>query len=188
VIYGVLGRVLQQGAKEGEVRDYPAKGKGRVWVELTVGREMAARRHEDGAGGGGPVARHRHEDEERKGGGALAWLTKEKNGRARKRGRGGDDHPFKRARGGVGWSAGGATRRQGVGRGVGASTAVGRRGVPGSGARGWRADGQHATDAETGEARDCQVGPRHSNGRWDLNSKKEIKFDLIQTILNQFKL
>jgi hypothetical protein len=42
VIYDVLGRVLQQGAEEGEVRDYPAEGKGITWVELTVGREMAA--------------------------------------------------------------------------------------------------------------------------------------------------
>jgi hypothetical protein len=32
-------------------------------------------------------------------------------------------------------------RRQGVGRVVGASTAVGRRGVAGSGAHGWRATG-----------------------------------------------
>jgi hypothetical protein len=68
VIYDVLGRVLQQGAEEGEVRDYPTEGKGIAWVELTVGREMAARRCEDGAGGGGPIARRGHEVEERKGG------------------------------------------------------------------------------------------------------------------------
>jgi hypothetical protein len=28
VIYDVLGQVLQQGAEEGEVRDYPTEGKG----------------------------------------------------------------------------------------------------------------------------------------------------------------
>jgi hypothetical protein len=43
VIYTVLGRVLQQGAEEGEVMDYPAEGKWSTRVELTVGREMAAR-------------------------------------------------------------------------------------------------------------------------------------------------
>jgi hypothetical protein len=68
VNYDVLGQVLQQGADEGEVRDYSAEGKGSAQVELTVGREMVARRREDGAGGGGPIARHRHEAEERKGG------------------------------------------------------------------------------------------------------------------------
>jgi hypothetical protein len=66
VIYDIIGRVLQQGAEEGEVRDYSAKGKGSARVELTVGREMAARRHEDDEGGGGPVARRGHEAEERK--------------------------------------------------------------------------------------------------------------------------
>jgi hypothetical protein len=59
VIYDVLRRVLQQGAEEGEVRDYPTDRKGSAWVKLTVGREMAARRHEDGAGDGGSVARRR---------------------------------------------------------------------------------------------------------------------------------
>jgi hypothetical protein len=43
VIYGVLGRVLPQGAEEGEVRDYPVEGKGSARVELTAGSEMAAR-------------------------------------------------------------------------------------------------------------------------------------------------
>jgi hypothetical protein len=37
------------------VRDYPTEGKGSTRVELTVGREMAAWRREDGAGSGGPV-------------------------------------------------------------------------------------------------------------------------------------
>jgi hypothetical protein len=32
MIYGVLVRVLQQGAKEGEVRDYPTEGKESMWV------------------------------------------------------------------------------------------------------------------------------------------------------------
>jgi hypothetical protein len=68
VIYGVPGRVLQQGADDGEVRDYPVEGKGGARVELTMGREMAARRREDGAGGDGPVARRGHKAEERKGG------------------------------------------------------------------------------------------------------------------------
>jgi hypothetical protein len=60
VIYDVHGQVRQQGAEEGEVRNYPAKGKGSVRVELTVGREMVAWRREDGAGGGGPAPRCRH--------------------------------------------------------------------------------------------------------------------------------
>jgi hypothetical protein len=68
VIYGVLRRVLQQGAEEGEVRDYPAEGKWSARVELTMGREMAARRREDDEGGGSPVAQCGHEAEERKGG------------------------------------------------------------------------------------------------------------------------
>jgi hypothetical protein len=34
------------------VRDYPVEGKGSTRVELTMGREMVARWHEDGAGGG----------------------------------------------------------------------------------------------------------------------------------------
>jgi hypothetical protein len=73
VIYGVLGRVLQQGADEGEVRDYPVEGKGGARVELTMGREMAARRREDGA---------------------LVWPAKEKNEKGRKMGHGGDMAPF----------------------------------------------------------------------------------------------
>jgi hypothetical protein len=64
-------------------------------------------------------------------------------------------------------------RRRGVGRGVGASVVVGRRGVAGSGPHGWR-----MTGAETGEAGDYQVGPWNSNGWQDLNSKKK-KSNLI---------
>jgi hypothetical protein len=48
------------------VRDYLAEGKGSAWVKLTMGREMAARRREDGASSGGPVTRRGHEAEERK--------------------------------------------------------------------------------------------------------------------------
>jgi hypothetical protein len=65
VIYDVLRRVLQQGAEEGGSEGLPDRGKGSTWVEFTVGREMVARRREDGAGGGCPVAR-RGEAEERK--------------------------------------------------------------------------------------------------------------------------
>jgi hypothetical protein len=50
------------------VKDYSTEGKGSAWVELIVGREMAARRREDGAGDCGLVARLGHEVEERKGG------------------------------------------------------------------------------------------------------------------------
>jgi hypothetical protein len=68
MIYCVLERLLQQGVEEGEVRDYPAKGKGSTWVDLTVGREMAARRCEVAVVGDGPVAWRGHEAGERKGG------------------------------------------------------------------------------------------------------------------------
>jgi hypothetical protein len=45
--------------------------------------------------------------------------------------------------------------------------------VVGSGARGLRACGGLLTEAKTGAARDCQVGPQHSNRHQDLNSKKK---------------
>jgi hypothetical protein len=112
VIYDILRWVLQQGAEEGEVRDYPAEGKGSTRVELTAGKEMVARRREDGAGQrrSGRPARTRGRGEN--GRGALAWPAEDKNGRGRKRGRGGNKRPFKRARrgGGGGRSAGGTTR------------------------------------------------------------------------------
>jgi hypothetical protein len=108
------------------VRDYLAEAKGSAWVELTVGREMVERQHEDGAGGGGLVARCRHEAEERKGGVRL------RGRRRRKMGGGGNGdvavmgRPFKRAR----WGGEGGTVH---GRCVGASTEVGRRGVADNG-------------------------------------------------------
>jgi hypothetical protein len=76
------------------VRDYPTEGKGSARVELTVGREMAARRHKDSVGGGGPVSRRGHEAEERKGGVHSCGRRKRKNESGRKRGRGGDGVPF----------------------------------------------------------------------------------------------
>jgi hypothetical protein len=75
-----------------------------------------------------------------------------------------------------GRSSGGAPWRRGVGRGVGASAVwptAARRG-----ARRRHACGRHVIGGKTGEVGDCQVGPRHSNGRWDLNSKKK-KSNLI---------
>jgi hypothetical protein len=87
VIYDVFGQVLQQGAEEGEVRDYSVEGKGSARVELTVGREMAARQWWSGR-----PARTRGRGE--KGRGELAWPAKEKNGRGRKRGRDSDGVPF----------------------------------------------------------------------------------------------
>jgi hypothetical protein len=55
-----------------------------------------------------------------------------------------------------------STARSGEGRGGqrgGRATRCGRQ--------------QHAGGSEIGEAVDCQVGPWHSNERWDLNSKKK---------------
>jgi hypothetical protein len=112
VIYDILRWVLQQGAEEGEVRDYLAEGKGSTRVELTAGKEMVARRREDGAGQrrSGRPARTRGRGEN--GRGALAWPAEDKNGRGRKRGRGGNMRPFKRAQrgGGGGRSAEGTTQ------------------------------------------------------------------------------
>jgi hypothetical protein len=102
VIYDILGWVLQQGAEEGEVRDYLAEGKGSTRVELTVEREMAARRHEDGVGGGGLVARRGHEAEERKGGVCSRGRRRRKMGGGGKGGVVVMGHPFKQARWGVG--------------------------------------------------------------------------------------
>jgi hypothetical protein len=110
------------------VRDYPTEGKGSARVELTVGREMAARQHKDSVGGGGPVSRRVHEAEERNGGVHSCGRRKRKNESRRKRGAAATGCHFKWVwrGGGGGQSAGGAMRRQGVGRGVEASTAVGR--------------------------------------------------------------
>jgi hypothetical protein len=95
VIYDVLRWVLQQGAEEGEMRDYPTEGKGSARVELTMGREMAARRRCRRRRSGRP-ARTRGRGE--KGRGALAWPVKEKNGKGRKRGAAVTGRHFKRAR------------------------------------------------------------------------------------------
>jgi hypothetical protein len=128
----------------------------------------------DGADGGGLVARRGHEAEERKEG-----VRSRGRRRRRKIGRGGKGgaavmgHPFKEVRQG-----GGATRRRGVGKGMGASAVVGRCGVAGSGARKRRACRLCTTSAETGEAGDYQVGPQHRNEGQDLNSKKK-KSNLI---------
>jgi hypothetical protein len=106
VIYDVLGRVLQQGAEEGEVRDYPAEGKGITWggkwrhddakmVQATAvrspGVDTRPRREREGCA--------RVVDEGEK------WEEEEEKGAAA------TGHPFKRARWGGGRSAGGATRR-----------------------------------------------------------------------------
>jgi hypothetical protein len=98
VIYNVLGWVLQQGAEEGELRDYPTEGKGSVGVKLTVRREMAARQREDGASGGDPVARRRHEAEERKRGVRSRGRRRRKMGGVGKGGAAVMGQPFKRAR------------------------------------------------------------------------------------------
>jgi hypothetical protein len=87
VIYNVLRWVLQQGAEEGELRDYPTEGKGSVGVKLTVRREMEARRREDGR----PTQTQGRGEKAR---GALTWPAKEKNGKGRKRGCGGDGAAF----------------------------------------------------------------------------------------------
>jgi hypothetical protein len=68
---------------------------------------------------------------------------------------------------------GGTTQRRGVGRGVGASVAVGRHGVVGSGPRGWR-----VTGAEIGGGSGLPGGCWNSNRWQDLNSKKK-KSNLI---------
>jgi hypothetical protein len=66
-------------------------------------------------------------------------------------------------------------RRRGVGRGVGARAAVGRRDVADSFPHGRCACRRRATGAKIGEAGDCQdFKLLHTlNGRWDLNSKKK---------------
>jgi hypothetical protein len=97
-------------------------------VELSLGREMAARWREDGEGGGGSITRHGHEVEERKGGVRSRGRRRRKMGWGGKGGAAATGHPFKRARRGGGRSVGGTTRRRGVGRGVGASAVVERCG------------------------------------------------------------
>jgi hypothetical protein len=102
VIYDVLGWVLQQGVEEGEVRNYPAEGKGSARVEFTMGRDMAARRCEDSAGIGGPVARRGHEVEERKGGVRSRSRRRRKMGWGGKGGAAAMGCPFKWAQWGGG--------------------------------------------------------------------------------------
>jgi hypothetical protein len=63
-------------------------------VELSLGREMAARWREDGEGGGGSITRHGHEAEERKGGVCSRCRRRRKMGGGGGKGRGGDGAPF----------------------------------------------------------------------------------------------
>jgi hypothetical protein len=150
VIYDVLEWVLQQGAEEGEMRDYPTEGKGSARVELTMGREMAARRRCRRRRSGRP-ARTRGRGE--KGRGALAWPVKEKNGRGMKRGAAVTGRHFKRARQGGG---DGRVVRCGRQRRLRAAhVRVARDRCRNRGGGG------------------LPVGPWQNNGRRDLNSKKK---------------
>jgi hypothetical protein len=67
VIFGVLGKVLQQGAEEGEVR--------RVGLEAGVAEERSSLRGDKGGGlkscGGGSALLNGHGGEQRKGGRAV---------------------------------------------------------------------------------------------------------------------
>jgi hypothetical protein len=68
--YGVHRRVLQHCEEEGEVSDYPTKGKRGVWFELTMRGDMEARRRQPGRS-----ARTRDRGERGRGDGGLVSVT-----------------------------------------------------------------------------------------------------------------
>jgi hypothetical protein len=174
VIYNVLG----QGAEEGEVRDYPAEGKGSAWVKLTMGREMVARRREEQRWSS-RLARTRGRGE--KGRGALVWPAKEKNGRGEENGALLQRGTLLSGRGRVGGGEGRTVRGRPLaavrsGEGRGASAAVGQRGVADSGAQLALKQGRRGT------ARWCP-GTVTGGGNGIQRKRNQIQFNS-----NDFKL